>query len=211
MVLNSSASDKQMGTGPSMPAVWQWGTLCFGLVGLMALAAAHLPPGWQRPGPTAFWFAIVSGLVVGGIAVVHRVYSGRWVFVLGFLVISLAIAGMTGERYRLYDKTLRDLYLGPATAQNPQAMQDRLQHGHVEEQLMQEHRQSRRRVYEARRSFPVFLKFRLEGWGLTNDPWPIVFWWGEILIGGLLGAFIALRWHTWQREAQQTAGNLPGD
>lgn len=207
MILSSSPNNPHPTTPISQPTIWQWVTLSFGLVGAMAFAMAHAPPGWQRPGPTAFWFAVVSGVVVGGIAVVNCVRSRRLVFLVAFLVISAAIAGMTAERYRIYDKWLRDLYLGPPGSHNPAVMSETLKHGQVMEELMKDIHEQRRLIYEARRPFPVFLKFRLEALGISTEPWPLVFWLGEILLGGLVGAFVALRWQTWQFEAQQTSTN----
>jgi hypothetical protein len=167
----------------------------------MAFAVAHAPPGWQRPGPTALWFAVVAGIVVGGIAVVNRVQRKGLMFLVAFLLISSAIAGMTGERYRLYEKSLKDLYLGPAS-NNPAVLSETVKHGQVMEELIKDLREERHRVYEAKRPFLVFLTFRLAALGITQEPWPMVFWLGEILLGGTLGAFVALRWHAWQWEAR---------
>jgi hypothetical protein len=182
--------------------------LSFVLVGAMGFALAHAPPGWQRPGPTALWFAVASGIAVGGIAVVNQVRRSGLVFAVGFLVIFLAIAGMTGERYRLYEKSLRELYLGPPAANNPEALSESLNHGQALQSLMEDFEEDRRRVYETRRPFAVFLRFRLEGWGISQEPWPIVFFLGEILLGGLVGAITAVGWQIklWEARKSSQAG-----
>jgi hypothetical protein len=168
----------------------------------MAFAVAHAPPGWQRPGPTALWFSVAGGLVVGGIAVVHRV-TRRWlVFLVAFLIIALSIGGMTGERYRLYVKSLKGEYLGNSAPTSPDDMANAISHGHIMEELIGDLREKRREIYEARRPFHVFLAFRLQGFGIDAEPWAAAFWLGEIFLGGLLGAFTATRWHKWQTEAQ---------
>lgn len=183
------------------PAPWQWVVLSLGLVGVMAFAVAHAPPGWQRPGPTALWFAVAGGIIMGGIAVVHRITSRRLVFIVAFPVIAASIAGMTGERYRLYVNSLRSLYLGSTAPKSPKAMGDAITGGQVMQDMIEEFHAERRAIYEARRPFRVFLAFRLEALGITTEPWPLVFWLGEILLGGLLGAFVAARWHKWQMES----------
>ncbi len=170
----------------------------------MAFAVAHAPPGWQRPGPTAFWFAVAAGIVIGGTAVVNRVRSRRLVFLVAFAMISLAIAGMTGERYRLYEKSLRAVYLGPHTSSNPDTMAETLKHGPVLEEFMNDFHEEHRRLYEAKRPFSFFLTFRLQALGISQEPWPILFWIGEILLGGIAGAFVATRWQTWQMESATT-------
>lgn len=167
----------------------------------MALGLAHAPPSWHRPGPTALWFSLISGIVVGGIAIVQRIRRGGLVFALAFVLTALALAGMMGERYRMYDESLRNLYLGPPAAHNPEAMRQTLKHGSIVEEMMEDIREERRKVYEARRPFPVFLRFRIEPLGITEGPWPLVFWLGEVFIGGLVGAIVANRWHKWQLES----------
>jgi hypothetical protein len=183
------------------PAIWQWIVLCVGLVGVMAFATAHAPPAWQRPGPTAFWFAVLGGVVVGGIAAVHRIQNRWLVALVGFLIIAAAILGMTGERYRLYVQSLKDLYLGSLAPNSPEALGEAVAQGGAMENFLNEMRATRRRIYEARRPFPAFLSFRLEALGIATEPWPLVFWLGEILLGGLVGAFVAVRWHKWQSES----------
>jgi hypothetical protein len=195
--VSSSPSDEK----PAFdPVVWQWVVLSFGLVGTMAFAVAHAPPSWQRPGPTALWFSLVGGIVVGFIAVTNRI-QGRWlVFLVGFLVIAVCIAGMTGERYRLYVKSLKDLYLGKPAGHNSNIMKETITHGPAMESFMEDFHAERRAIYETKRPFRVFLTFRLEALGISDEPWPLRFWLGEILVGGLVGAFAAMQWHKWQTE-----------
>ncbi len=184
------------------PTVWQWVLLCVGLVGAMGFAVAHAPPGWQRPGPTALWFSVAGGIVVGGIALANRITSRGLVFLVGFLVIAASIAGMTGERYRVYVAALKDLYLGANAPKNPNRMAETITHGQGMQDVFDEMHAARRAIYEAKRPFPVFLAFRVEALGITTESWPVVFWLGEIFLGGLIGAFTAIQWHKWQSESQ---------
>lgn len=188
------------------PAVWQWIALSVGLVGAMAFAVAHAPPGWQRPGPTALWFSVAGGLAVGFLGVANQIKSRWLVFLVGFLVIAISIAGMTGERYRLYVKSLKDLYLGQPSRQNPEMMGKAITHGQAMEQFMEEFHAERRAIYETRRPFRAFLSFRLEALGVKTEPWPLAFWLGEVFLGGLVGAFAASRWHKWQSESPSVSG-----
>ena len=197
--MSSSPPDQQQAYAPT---VWQWVLLCVGLVGAMGFAVAHAPPGWQRPGPTALWFSVAGGIVVGGIAVANRITSRWLVFLVAFLVIAASIAGMTGERYRVYVAALKDLYLGPPARQNPNRMAETITHGQGMQDVFDELHATRRAIYEAKRPFPVFLAFRLEALGIATEPWPLAFWLGEIFLGGLLGAFTAIQWHKWQMESQ---------
>jgi hypothetical protein len=201
--VNSSPANSPSTTAPPL---WQWVVLSIVLVGLMAFAVAHAPPGWQRPGPTALWFAAASGVAVGAIAVVHRIKSRRLVFLVAFFVIAIATAGMTGERYRLYVNSLRAVYLGPTTPKNPHAPMEAASRGQVMQEMIEEFRAERRAIYEAKRPFRVFLAFRLEALGIATEPWPLVFWFGEIFLGGLVGAFAALQWHKWQIETRPGPG-----
>ncbi len=188
---------------PLGPTIWQWVILSVLLVGTMGLALAHAPPGWQRPGPTALLFAVAGGVFIGGIAVVNRIKSRRLVFAVAFAVIAVSIAGMTAERYRLYVKSLEETYLSPPQASNPSALFENFEGGQAAQELA---REMRRQAYEAERPFRVYLAFRLQALGIKNEPWPLVYWIGELLLGGLLGALIAARWHKWQWESQSPAG-----
>lgn len=190
------------------PVVWQWVVLSVGLVSAFAFAVAHAPPGWQRPGPTALWFSVAGGIVVGGIAVIHRIQKRWLVFVVAFLAIATSIAGMTAERYRLYVKSLKDLYLGQSARQDPNVLKETITHGQAMQNVMEEFHAERRAIYEAKRPFRVFLTFRLEAWGITTEPWPVIFWLGEIFLGGLVGAIVAVQWHKWKMETQ--AGSVAG-
>jgi hypothetical protein len=201
--VSSSPSQLKAARGPF---IWQWIVLSVGLVGAMGFAVAHAPPSWQRPGPTALWFSVAGGLAVGGIAVVNRIVSLWLVFLVGFLVIGAAITGMTGERYRVYVNSLKDLYLGQPARQDPNMMRETITHGQALEGFMDEFHAERREVYEAKRPFRVFLSFRLEALGITGEPWPLVFWLAEVFLGGLAGAFVAVQWHKWQLEATRPPG-----
>lgn len=197
--VSSSPSDQKSAFDP---VVWQWVVLSVGLVGAMAFAVAHAPPSWQRPGPTALWFSVAGGVVVGFIAIANRIKSRRLVFLVGFFVIAISIAGMTGERYRIYVKSLKGLYLEKSAQQNPRPTAETITHGHAMESLIKELHAERRAIYEAKRPFRVFLTFRLDALGISDEPWPLAFWLGELFLGGLVGAFVASRWHKWQTETQ---------
>jgi len=200
--MTDSQSDKSPASSASQqPTVWHWLLLSLIFVAGIAFAAAHAPRSWQRPGPTALWLAVISGVFVGGIAAVNRVQSRKLVGGTAFVLIALAIAGMTAERYRLYVNALKDLYLGPPQTTNPNQMAETLKQGPVAQKLMKEVRVERRKVYESKRPLSVFLKFRLRGLGVTDEPWPVVFFIGEIVLGGLAGAFAAVFWHRWQIES----------
>ncbi len=192
-------SDQTPQASPPRPTIWQWVILSVLLVGAMGLALAHAPPSWQRPGPTALLFAVAGGVFIGGIAVVNQIKSRRLVCSVAFAVIVLSIAGMTAERYRLYVKSLKERYLSPPKALNPSALFENFPGGQVGQEMV---REMRRKEYEAKRPFRVYLAFRLQALGITEEPWPLVYWIGELLLGGLLGAFVAARWQKWQWESQ---------
>ena len=187
------------------PAVWQWLVLSLILIGAMSFLTAHAPPAWQRPGPTALWLAIVSGVLVGGIAVVNRIDNRRLVFSAAFVLIVLAIAGMTLERHRLYVNSLAELYLGAPKPAGPGVLGEQMRPGAAAEGLIESFRADHEKIYHAKRPFAVFLSFRLKPLGITESPWPWVFWIGEILLGSLAGAFAAAFWHSWQTEPSKSA------
>ena len=170
------------------------------LVGAMGLALAHAPPSWQRPGPTALLFAVAGGVFIGGIAVVNRIKSRRLVFPVAFAVIALAIVGMTARTLSaVRQKSGRSAISARPRPPNPSALFENFPGGQVGQEMV---REMRRKEYEAKRPFRVYLAFRLQALGITNEPWPLVYWIGELLLGGLLGAFVAVRWQKWQWESQ---------
>lgn len=198
-VLNS-ASVSSPPSSPRPPSYWQWIALCVLLVAAWAFAVAHAPPTWQRPGPTAFWMAIFSGVLVGGIGVINRVQSRRLIFVVAFVLVALAIAGMTAERYRLYVKGLEKQYLGQIQPRNTSDLGPALQYGEALENLLEEARQERLRIFEQKRPFRVFLTFRVQALGIETKPWPLLFFVGESVGGGLVAAFVAISWHRMQTQ-----------
>lgn len=200
MLLLNSASSKSPPGSPRPPTYWQWIALSVLLVGAWAFAVAHAPPAWQRPGPTAFWLAIFSGVVVGGIGVINRVQNRRLVFFVSFALVALAVIGMTAERYRLYVKGLEKEYLTQMRPQNSTDLGPALQYGEALENLLDEAREERRRIFEEKRPFRVFLAFRLQALGITTEPWPLIFFLGESVLGGLVAAFVALSWHRMQTQ-----------
>ncbi len=170
------------------------------LIGAIALGFSHAPAAWHRPGPSALLFAVFSGVFIGGMAVVNRVDNLWLLFVVAFAVVALSLAGMTLERHRLHVKSLAKTYLSTPQPKNPGNMLESMNQGMTAQLLMEEVRKERKKIYEAKRPFDVYLTYRLENLGIEKKPWPVVYWIGEILLGGLLAGGIAIRWQKWQSE-----------
>lgn len=179
------------------PLAWLLGSV----VGIMlfAVVAAHLPDRTKLLGLFPLFWGAVAGAGLRWWANECHLESPRWLVGLSCVLLAAGEAGIVAEAWRVHRTELqRQFESDPSTgflrqAQKQGTMPLETAKSPEEAALHKQLQTEMERVRELRRyalSLPAFLSRRLKRLGVLPQPWPEVFWAGEIVLGSLCGVWV---------------------
>ncbi|MES2788406.1 MAG: hypothetical protein V4719_02210 [Planctomycetota bacterium] len=172
---------------------------------LAAVLAVQLPDRAKLLGLFPLIWGGMVGLGYGWWAGECRLRVSRWIYLLAFLLLAAGEAGIVYQAWQRYQLELRQQFTrDPAAGMAKQAEQapvetDNPEQLELRKQLLAEFERVRQRRREAL-GLSEFLQRRLRKLGNIPQPWPELFYAGEILLGSLAG-LAALRFNR-PRESQ---------
>lgn len=172
-----------------------WFALSLLALSLLSVAVAHATGGarvFLRFSPV---FGLIGGAAIGWLALQTGRPMGRWRWVFPALLVGISFVGLTLEARRMYVVELRAKYRTPILTPTPE--------------MAASFQQERETVLAAKSRFGTYLRFRvssdsLPGGAATAVTWPAVFWAGEIVLAGLVGAW-SFSMVTRQSQADEAA------
>lgn len=179
------------------PLAWLLGSVV-GIV-LFAVLAAHVPDRAKLLGLFPLIWGAVAGAGLRWWANECHLVSPRWLLGISCLLLATGEAGIVAESWRVHRADLqRQFDSDPSAgfvrqaqkqgAQSPEKAKDS-----TEAALQKQLQAEMERVRELRRyarSLPAFLQRRLKKLGDLPQPWPELFWAGEIVLGSLCGMWV---------------------
>lgn len=187
-------------TSRPRPLFWLSGAVI--AVSLAALLAAHLPDRAKLLGLFPLVWGLAAGAGLRWWAHECHLAAPRWMLLCALLLLLGGEAGIVLETWRGHRSDLqRQFAKDPSAGFVKQAQQaaatSALEKASPEETALRQQLQAEvERVREVRRqtrSLSAFLRRRLKALGDWSQPWPELFWGGEIVLGSLAGMWILSR------------------
>lgn len=178
------------------PVVWLLGAVLG--TALFAALAAHLPDRAKLLGLFPLIWGAAAGVGLSWWATECRLKMSPAILMVSWLIVATGEAGIVLEAWRVHRSELqRQFSKDPSSGFIAQAKKSEVTSDKPEEVAMQNQflaeldrvRQSRKQSL----SLTAFLYRRLKKLGDLPQPWPEIFWGGEILLGGLCAVGIMRR------------------
>ncbi|MDB5335773.1 MAG: Tryptophanyl-tRNA synthetase [Planctomycetaceae bacterium] len=181
---------------------------------LAAILAVQLPDRAKLLGLFPLIWGGLLGMGYAWWAGECRLKLSRWVYCVALLLLAIGEAGIVYQAWQFYQLDLRQQFSrDPAAGLVKQAEQSPIANGKPEEielrkQLLAEFERVRQRRREAL-GLSTFLQRRLRKLGDIPQPWPELFYAGEILLGSLVGLAVMRFCGTRMSAVANSEGRMP--